>query len=75
MASGKPMFARSGVTDPAGKCDSSVEFKLPSTMLGELDAFCAVMRVPRAEYLRKLIARDLYGSLGLMRSSVRDEKE
>jgi hypothetical protein len=68
-----PRFARSGVTDPAGKCDAVVEFKLPAEMRDELDAFCVVMRVPRSEYIRRLIARDLYGSLGLMKDSVRDE--
>ncbi len=63
-------LARSGLTDPAGKCTARLDVPVPDELYEAVGAMATLQGVPRAEWVRRVLQRELYGSLGMARSLV-----
>lgn len=63
-------LSRSGQTDPAGKCTQRLDVPVTDELYEAVGAMAMLQGVPRAEWVRRVLQRELYGSLGLARSLV-----
>ena len=62
-----PAFSRSGQSDPDGKLTANVSTLVPEELKEKFSALAVMKGVGLSEYLRYLIAREVYGEFGLMR--------
>lgn len=68
------MFGRSGISHPLGKCSGSVEAPVPDCVVEQLLKFGARNGDRgRAELVRDLVVRELYGEMLAMGAKVRTD--
>lgn len=75
MSAERAPFQRNGETDPTGKLSVRFDMHVSEQMEADMAMRAALERIPKAEYVRRLIERDLYGSINLMRRIVAGNTE
>lgn len=65
-----PALSRSGQSEPAGKCTNRLDVPVPDDLFEAVTAMATLQGVPKAEWVRRVLQRELYGSLGMARSLV-----
>lgn len=63
-------FQRSGESSPSGKLTMRIELQVSEPMDADIAMRAALERIPKAEYIRRLVEKDLYGSIALMKRIV-----
>jgi hypothetical protein len=70
MSSDDFALSRSGMSEPQGKCTQRLDVPVPDELYEAVGAMATLQGVPRAEWVRRVLQRELYGSLGMARSLV-----
>jgi len=63
-------LSRSGNSEPGGKCTQRLDVPVPDDLYEAVGAMATLQGVPRAEWVRRVLQRELFGSLGMARSLV-----
>lgn len=50
-----PLFSRPAAVSPYGKCDSLIEFRCPSDLVDQLQAFASLEDKPLSTYCREVL--------------------
>jgi hypothetical protein len=58
-----PTLSRSGVTDPHGKMTCRLDIPVTEEMADAVGLMAAAHGIPRAEWVRRLLEREMFGSL------------
>ena len=56
-------LSRSGITDPAGKLTARLDVPVTEEMADAVGLMAAAHGIPRAEWVRRLLEREMFGSL------------
>lgn len=68
MCADSEFQSRPAASSTLGKCDARLDVPMPEAMLEHVIALAALSGVSKAEYVRMLIERHVYGELSMLRS-------
>ena len=62
--------SRTGLSDPAGKMVERLDVPCTQEMFAAVTTMATLRGMPRSEWVREVLQRELYGSLGMAQSLV-----